>query len=71
MLADLPRRAHAGLRPRLVPMRTGRPLKRWRYVGVYAPELMVCAGLVRVDRREIEITDPAKLEALARNILRE
>jgi Protein of unknown function (DUF2804) len=48
MLADLPRRAHAGLRPRLVPMRTGRPLKRWRYVGVYGPELMVCAGLVRV-----------------------
>ena len=48
MLADLPRRAHAGLRPRLIPMRTGRPLKRWRYVGVYAPELMVCAGLVRV-----------------------
>jgi hypothetical protein len=29
------------------------------------------AGLVRVDRREIEIADPAKLEALARNILRD
>ena len=29
------------------------------------------AGLLHVDRREIEITDPAKLEALARNILRE
>src|SRR4029078_4606124 len=21
-----------------------RPLKRWRYVGAYGPELMVCAG---------------------------
>ncbi|HEU4780936.1 MAG TPA: cyclic nucleotide-binding domain-containing protein [Steroidobacteraceae bacterium] len=29
------------------------------------------AGLLQVDRREIEITDSAKLEALARNILRE
>jgi CRP/FNR family transcriptional regulator len=29
------------------------------------------SGLLRVDRREIEITDPAKLESLARNILRE
>jgi hypothetical protein len=26
----------------------GRPLKRWRYVGVYGPELMLCAGLVRI-----------------------
>jgi hypothetical protein len=22
----------------------GRPLKRWRYVGAYGPELMICAG---------------------------
>jgi len=29
------------------------------------------SGLLHVDRREIEITDPAKLESLARNILRE
>jgi CRP/FNR family transcriptional regulator, anaerobic regulatory protein len=29
------------------------------------------AGLVRIDRREIEITDPLQLEALARNILRD
>ena len=28
--------------------RNGRPLKRWRYVGVYGPELMLCAGDVRV-----------------------
>jgi hypothetical protein len=48
MLADTPRRARAGLRPRLVPLRGSRPLKHWRYVGVYGPEVMVCAGLVRV-----------------------
>jgi hypothetical protein len=24
-------------------LRGGRPLKRWRYVGVYGPELMLCA----------------------------
>ena len=48
MVADLPRRARAGLRPRLVPLRGSRPLKQWRYVGVYGPEVMVCAGLVRV-----------------------
>lgn len=26
----------------------GRPLKRWRYVGAYAPELMLCAGDARI-----------------------
>jgi hypothetical protein len=26
----------------------GRPLKRWRYVGVYGPELMLCVGEARV-----------------------
>jgi hypothetical protein len=25
-----------------------RPLKRWRYVGVYCPEVMLCVGQVRV-----------------------
>jgi hypothetical protein len=25
-----------------------RPLKAWRYVGVYAPELMICIGAVRI-----------------------
>ena len=29
-------------------IRAGRLLKRWRYVGVYGPELMVCAGSVHV-----------------------
>jgi hypothetical protein len=24
--------------------RKGRPLKRWRYIGVYGPEVMVCVG---------------------------
>jgi hypothetical protein len=28
--------------------RAGRPLKRWRYVGVYGPELMCCFGDVRI-----------------------
>lgn len=29
---------------RMAPLRAGRPLKRWRYVGVYRPELMLCVG---------------------------
>lgn len=29
-------------------LRRGRQLKRWRYVGVYGPELMLCAGVARV-----------------------
>ena len=29
-------------------VRGRRPLKRWRYVGVYGPELMLCAGTVHV-----------------------
>jgi hypothetical protein len=28
--------------------RDGRPLKRWRYVGVYGPELMACFGEVSI-----------------------
>jgi hypothetical protein len=32
-----------------MPPRQGvRPLKQWRYVGVYGPELMICAGAVRI-----------------------
>jgi hypothetical protein len=26
---------------RMAPLHAGRPLKRWRYVGVYRPDLMV------------------------------
>jgi hypothetical protein len=29
-------------------LRAGQVLKRWRYVGVYGPELMLCLGCVRV-----------------------
>jgi hypothetical protein len=29
-------------------LRRGRQLKRWRYVGVYGPELMLCVGRARV-----------------------
>lgn len=35
-----------GARPPL--FRAGRPLKRWRYVGVFCEELMACAALVQV-----------------------
>ncbi|HEY2142101.1 MAG TPA: DUF2804 family protein [Solirubrobacteraceae bacterium] len=30
------------------PFRDGRPLKRWRYVGVFEEQLMACAALVQV-----------------------
>jgi hypothetical protein len=33
---------------RMPPLRRGRPLKRWRYVGVFAPELIACVGDARV-----------------------
>ena len=43
------RPAGLALPPGPMPRRVGRrPLKRWRYVGVYGPELMLCAGMVRV-----------------------
>ena len=28
--------------------RAGRMLKRWRYVGLYGPEIMLCAGSAHV-----------------------
>jgi hypothetical protein len=34
--------------PPLALMRGGRPLKRWRYVGAFGPELMLCAGDARI-----------------------
>lgn len=45
-----------GLRPAGAPgpdrkpalWRGGRPLKQWRYVGVFGPSLMLCAGKVRI-----------------------
>src|SRR5947208_8353310 len=37
------------LPPKPMAARDGlRPLKAWRYVGVYGPELMLCAGSVRI-----------------------
>src|SRR5215203_5568831 len=33
---------------RMPPFHRRRPLKRWRYVGVYGPELMLCVGAARV-----------------------
>jgi hypothetical protein len=33
---------------RMTPLRAGRPLKRWRYVGVYRPDVMLCVGDARV-----------------------
>ena len=29
-------------------MRAGRPLKRWRWVGAFGPDLMLCAGHARI-----------------------
>jgi hypothetical protein len=43
------RRLDLPLPPRRMPrFRDGRPLKRWRYVGVYGPELMLCVADARV-----------------------
>ena len=54
-MRDLPVRGeavrHLGLRlppSRMAPLQAGRPLKRWRYVGVYRPDLMLCVGDARV-----------------------
>jgi hypothetical protein len=33
---------------RMPALRRGRPLKRWRYVGVYGPELMLCVAEARI-----------------------
>lgn len=42
--------------------RYGRPLKRWRYLGVYTPELMLCVGDARigpVPRRWWAVAEPS------------
>jgi len=54
-MSQLPIRG-AGVRELPVPLpphrlpswRGGRPLKRWRYVGVYTPELMLCVGDAKI-----------------------
>jgi Domain of unknown function (DUF2804), C-terminal len=56
MLDGLPYRGDGSERPGALalppgpmPRRVGRrPLKRWRYVGVYGPEVMLCAGTARI-----------------------
>ncbi len=41
--------AGLALPPGRLPARQGlRPLKRWRYVGVYGPELMICLASIRI-----------------------
>jgi Domain of unknown function (DUF2804), C-terminal len=43
--------AGLALPPVPMPARQGlRPIKAWRYVGVYGPELMLCLGAVRIAR---------------------
>src|SRR5688500_15784439 len=44
-----PDRPVVPLPPEPMPLlRGGRPLKAWRYVGAYGPELMLCAASARV-----------------------
>ncbi len=52
----LPLRGDGTIRPAGLPLpparmpllRGGRPLKRWRYVGVYGPDVMLCAASARI-----------------------
>ncbi len=54
--AGLPVRGDGTARPAGIPLpparmpllRDGRPLKRWRYVGIYGAEVMLCAATVRI-----------------------
>ncbi len=56
MTSALPLRGDGRARPADLPLppsrmpllRDGRPLKRWRYVGVYGEQLMLCAAVVRI-----------------------
>ena len=56
MTSGLPYRGDGATRPpglllppaRMPLLRAGRPLKRWRYVGVYGPDVMLCAASVRI-----------------------
>ncbi|HEU4973469.1 MAG TPA: DUF2804 family protein [Baekduia sp.] len=49
--AALPPRLRRAFAPAAIPLppwRGARPLKRWRYVGLYGPDLMLCAASVRI-----------------------
>jgi hypothetical protein len=56
MLEALPHRGDGSARPpglalppAAMPRRQGwRPLKRWRYLGVFGPDVILCAGVARV-----------------------
>jgi len=56
MTGALPLRGDGSMRPaglvlppaRMPLLHDGRPLKRWRYVGIYGSELMLCAAAVRI-----------------------
>ena len=58
------------LPPGPMPCRQGlRPLKAWRYVGIYGPELMLCAGQVRIARARQSfwaVWDRSRLSELTR-----
>jgi Protein of unknown function (DUF2804) len=46
-----PELAHLTLPPNAMPSHDGtRPLKAWRYVGVYGPEIMLCLAQARIGR---------------------
>ncbi len=45
---DLPLPGDPVAAPGMPMVRARRPLKRWRYVGVYGPDLMLCAGDARI-----------------------
>lgn len=51
------------LPPARMPLwRNGRPLKRWRYLGVFTPELMLCVGDARIGpvrRRWWAVAEPS------------
>src|SRR3954454_14985040 len=45
----MPERPDVPLPPRALPLlRGGRPLKRWRWVGCFGPDVMLCAAIARV-----------------------
>jgi len=60
--------------PAAMPIRRGlRPLKRWRYIGAYSPEVMLCVGEVRVGpmpQRFWAVCEPGRPIAEATTIVR-
>jgi uncharacterized protein DUF2804 len=70
-----PGRPDLPLPPARMPgFRGARPLKRWRYVGVYGPELSLCAGIVHVgpSRQAFwAVWDRARQQLHERTVLRQ